>query len=40
MGAWSSARNEVGPSRSHVQPDAGGGETRPQAGPNVVKPAA
>jgi hypothetical protein len=39
MGAWHSARNLVGPFKSHAQPDAGGGET-PEAGPNVVKSAA
>jgi len=39
MGAWHSARNLVGPFKSHAQPDAGGGET-PQAGPDVVKSAA
>jgi len=40
MGAWDSARNEVGPSRSHVQPDAGTPETPTEVPPNVVKPAA
>jgi hypothetical protein len=40
MGAWRSARNVVGPSRAHAQPDAGGGAKPPQTGPNVVKSAA
>jgi len=40
MGAWISARHDVGPSRSHVQPDAGTPETPIQVGPIVVKSAA
>jgi hypothetical protein len=40
MGAWRSARNMVGPSKSHAQPDAGDGVTPPQTGPIVVKSAA
>jgi len=40
MGAWNSARNEVGPSRSHIQPDAGTPETPTEVQPNAVKPAA
>ncbi len=40
MGAWNSTRYEVGPSRSHVQPDAGTPETPTEVVPNVVKPAA
>ena len=40
MGAWNSARNEVGPSKSHVQPDAGNPETPTEVQPNVVRPAA
>ena len=40
MGAWNSARNEVGPSKSHVQPDAGTPETPTEVQPNEVKSAA
>ena len=40
MGAWNSARNEVGPPRSHIQPDAGTPETPTEVVPNAVKPAA
>ena len=39
MGAWNSARNEVGPPRSHVQPDAGTPETPTEVVPNEVKAA-
>lgn len=39
MGSWNSARNVVGPSKSHVQPDAGTPETPTQVQPNEVKAA-
>ena len=39
MGAWNSARNEVGPSKSHIQPDAGTPDAPPEVQPNVVKAA-
>jgi hypothetical protein len=38
IGAWRSARNEVGP-RSHVVPDAGTPETPTEVQPNEVKAA-
>ena len=40
MGAWSSARNVLGPFRSRSEPDAGDGQTASEAGPDVVAPAA
>lgn len=42
MGAWSSARNVLGPFRSRSEPDAGAGDgkTPSEAGPDAVKPAA
>ena len=40
MGAWSSARNVLGPFRSRSEPDAGEGDTPTEAGPNAVKSAA
>jgi hypothetical protein len=40
MGAWNSARNVVGPSKSHTQPNAGTPETPTEVQPNVVRPAA
>lgn len=40
MGAWNSARNEVGSSRSHTEPNAGTPEAPTEVQPNVVKPAA
>ena len=40
MGAWSSARNVLGPFRSRSEPVAGDGQTPSEAGPDAVKPAA
>ena len=40
MGAWSSARNVLGPFRSRSEPAAGDGQTPSEAGPDAVKPAA
>ena len=40
MGAWISARNEVGSSKSHIQPNTSAPETPTEVQPNVVKPAA
>ena len=39
IGAWNSARNEVGPSRTHVQLDAVAPETPTEVQPNEVKAA-
>ena len=40
MGAWNSARNTVGPFKSHAEPSAGTPQTPTEVAPNVVRPAA